>query len=630
MSGICGIVFLREGDRLHSAELWPMVRALDVSSQGDGFTINLGSVGMGVQRFPGRLAGVAKVDNHGRSVALAFHGSLYNLRELFPLEGEDSDPLKGLLCLYLKEGISLLQRLRGEFSLALWDGLEETLYLATDRFRVHPLFYYQDRDKLVFASRMKGILACPFPVKQTINPEAIVDIVASSIVPTPKTIFREVTKLPPGHVLTYHKGEARLASYWEISFLQADSADEGELARKLKTCLTDTISVRLEGERVSDRIGTFLSGGVDSSTITGVLTQLTKRSIKSFSIGFDEQGFNEINYARITARAFGAEHYEYFVTPSDVRSVIPVLLETFDEPFANASAIPTYFCAKMAWEHGVEVLYAGDGGDELFAGNERYATQRLFEYFHKVPALLREPLLKPLVFALAERLKWEPFVKGKKYIQRASIPYPDRLSSYGFFKMFPIEELFADGLLEVIGKNYDPYASVSFYYFQAPALSELDRQLYIDLKLAISDNDLVKVTRMTEAAGITVRYPFLDHRLAEFAATVPASIKMRGRELRSFFKRTYVDLLPSETRTKKKHGFGLPIPIWIRTDKQLNEMMHELVLSPRSIQRGYFRKKALEELIERHKTDETSFYGTILWNLMVLELWHRLNRPLGG
>jgi asparagine synthase (glutamine-hydrolysing) len=170
---------------------------------------------------------------------------------------------------------------------------------------------------------------------------------------------------------------------------------------------------------------------------------------------------------------------------------------------------------------------------------------------------------------------------------------------------------------------FEPDTYVHAHYAQAPARTELDRQLYVDLKLAISDNDLFKVTRATEAAGITVRYPFLDHLLAEFAATVPASIKMRGTNLRSFFKRAYADLLPSKTRLKKKHGFGLPIPVWLRTDRRLNELMHELVLGARSVQRGYFRRRALEELVKRHQTDQTSFYGTVLWNLMILELWHR-------
>jgi asparagine synthase (glutamine-hydrolysing) len=353
------------------------------------------------------------------------------------------------------------------------------------------------------------------------------------------------------------------------------------------------------------------------------LTQLAKRPIKSFSIGFDERPFNEINYARIAAKAFGAEHYEYFVTPQDACDVIPILVESFDEPFGNASAIPTYFCAKTAAEHGVDILYAGDGGDELFAGNERYATQRLFDYYGGIPLWLRNLVVKPTAFALADALKWNFFVKGKKYIERASIPYPERLFSYGFFRIVPLAEFLEYDFLEAIGKNYDPYRTITSYYFQAPAGSELDRQLYIDLKLAIMDNDLFKVTRMSEEAGVAVRFPFLDQRVAEFAATIPANVKMRGRKLRSFFKKAYSDLLPREILNKKKHGFGLPIPLWLRTNGHLNEMMQDMVLSSRAQQRGYFRKKALAGLVKSHKVDETSFYGTVLWNLMVLELWHR-------
>ncbi len=623
MSGICGVVFRDKDFRSNVRHLMPMIQALDVLSQGDSFTLCLGSVMMGAQKFSGRLAGVAEMTVHGEPLALAFHGSLYNLRELFPSQKQDSDPFMGILGLYVKEGIAFLQQLRGEFALAVWEGHTKTLYLATDRFRVHPLFYYQDHDKLVFASRMKGIAACPFSVERTIDPEAIVDVVASSAILTPRTIFREVRKLPPGHVLIYQNGEIRLTPYWEINFLHSDGVKKKELAQRLRGYLTDAVSIRVAGDGPSDRIGTFLSGGVDSSTVTGILSRLGKNSLKSFSIGFNEDRFNEINYARIAARTFGTEHYEHFVTPQDTCNAIPVLLEAFDEPFANASTIPTYFCAKLAREHGVKFLYAGDGGDELFAGNERYATERLFEYYQVIPRLLRKLLLQPLVFALADRLGWEFFMKGKKYIQRATIPYPERLSSYGFLKIVSIIELLEGSVLEVIGKGYNPYAAVDYYYHRAPARSELDRQLYIDLKLAISDNDLFKVTKMTEAAGICVRFPFLDHRLVEFSAAIPAPIKMQGRRLRSFFKDAYADLLPREIRAKKKHGFGLPIPIWLRTDKRLNELMQDLVLSPRTIQRGYFQKKTLEMLVERHKTDESSFYGTALWNLMVLELWLR-------
>jgi asparagine synthase (glutamine-hydrolysing) len=225
---------------------------------------------------------------------------------------------------------------------------------------------------------------------------------------------------------------------------------------------------------------------------------------------------------------------------------------------------------------------------------------------------------------LADRLQWPLLIKGRKYIEKARLPLLERLASSGVFSEIPIAELLEDGLLTEIRKNgNNPKEELLSRFSQMPADNDLDRYLYLDLKLAITDNDLFKVSRMTEAAGIQVRFPFLDHKLAEFAGTVPAAIKMRGQKLRSFFKTAYADLLPVEIRRKKKHGFGLPIPVWLRTDKKLNEMMRDLVLSPRSVQRGYFRKRTLEWLIALHATDETSFFGTILWHLMMLELWHR-------
>lgn len=622
MAGICGIALSQREALIDPVDLSAMTRALSMATCYEGSFVQFGCTGMGTQPFPGRITGTASLERDGQPLALAFHGDLYNRRELGLPESDDSAVIAVLLSMFRKRGIDFLKDLRGEFALALWDGAANTFYIATDRFRVHPLFYYRNHRALVFASRMKGLLACPF-VTKNIDPTGIVDVVASSMIPTPRTIFRKIEKLPPGCMLTYRDGESKVTPYWDIDFLHPSEKDEAELVKQLKAEFLDAISVRFCNKQQSERIGTFLSGGVDSSTVTGVLTQLAHRPIKSFSIGFDEQSFNEINYARIAAKAFGAEHREYFVTPEDVYDAIPVMLDTFDEPFANASAVPTYFCAKLAREHDVDVLYAGDGGDELFAGNERYATQRLFDYYQMIPAWLRKSVVQPGVSVLANALPWQLFTLGQKYIRRANVPYPERLSSYGLFRNVALADWFDASFLAAIGESYDPYEAIGRYYFKAPARSELDRQLYIDLKLTISDNDLFKVTRMTEAAGVTVRYPFLDHRLAEFAATVPAKIKMRRRQLRSFFKNAYADLLPQEIRAKQKHGFGLPIPVWLRTDRRLNEMMHDLVLSPRTVQRGYFRRKALEDLVELHKTDETSFFGTILWNLMVLELWHR-------
>ncbi|HEU4724428.1 MAG TPA: asparagine synthase C-terminal domain-containing protein, partial [Candidatus Eisenbacteria bacterium] len=406
-------------------------------------------------------------------------------------------------------------------------------------------------------------------------------------------------------------------------------ASEAELASDLRVRFSEAIARRVAADGEPDRLGSFLSGGVDSSTVTGVLQQVASRRMKSFSIGFGEAHYNEISFARIAANSLGSDYHEYFVVPRDVSEALPTILASFDEPYANASAIPTYFCARLARKHGVDVLYAGDGGDELFGGNERYATQQLFEYYRRVPRWLGRGFVEPVVGAMADLTKLSLFVKGRKYIRRALMPPAKRLTSYDFFRLVPPAGFLTPEFMEEVGRNYEPGRALEALHARAPGPTELDRQLYLDLHLTISDNDIVKVTRMTEAAGVTVRFPFLDQGLAEFAMTVPAGVKMRGRRLRTFFKGAYADLLPPEVRSKSKHGFGLPIAEWLRTDPALAEVMNDAILSPRSRARGYFRPDALEELMKRHKEDPTSYYGTTLWNLVILELWLRRQEEEG-
>jgi asparagine synthase (glutamine-hydrolysing) len=621
MSGICGIVHADPTRLLSRSDLTVMVRRLALSGGGDGSTAVAGPAGLGADAFPGRLTGVLQAPCHEHQVMVAFHGNLYP--PSFDSSKAAVDPCPTLLDLYARHGAAFPGQLRGDFVLAVWDGESDTLLLATDRFRAHPLYYQVDRDRLIFASHIRSLLACPFPAERTIDPTAVVDLVASSIIPSPRTIFSEVRKVPPGHMLTYRHGAVSLGPYWNVHFADGETVPESDLARELRDHLRDAVAVRLNADRQADQLGTFLSGGVDSSTITALLTQEAQRPVKSFSIGFVEQPFNEIDYARIAARAFGVEHHEYFVTPRDTYEALPRLVDALDEPFANASLVPAYLCAEHARAHGCLSLYAGDAGDELFAGNERYATQRVFDRYQKVPLAARRYLIQPLIALLQRTVGGAWLTKARNYSQRASLPYYKRISSYDFFRVVALAQFVDRDVLEMIGHDYDPYAKVGEYYLQAPARADLDRHLYVDWHLTLSDNDLIKVTSATELAGVAVRYPFLDHPLVEFSTRVPAGVKMRGGRLRSFFKNAYADLLPPQILAKKKHGFGLPIPVWLRTDEQLNTLMQDLVLGPTALGRHYFQKHAVEELVHAHKSDRTSFYGTTLWNLMVLELWLR-------
>jgi asparagine synthase (glutamine-hydrolysing) len=626
MSGICGVLAKGRGGQPEPAALQAMCRRLSIDLAGAGpartWTLADGPVLLGASLFGRQAGGVARTTIDGSTVALTLYGAFYDPPA--PAAGGESwNPAEDILKRYLSEGIAFAERMDGEIAFALWDGRNEQLHLATDRFRVYPIFYADRHDQLAFASRIGALFASPIPLSATIRPDAIVDAVGNSAIPTPKTVFREIAKLPPGHLLVHRLGRTTLAPYWQASFLRPSADGEAALAEELRARFAEAVARRYRTDGSLERLGTFLSGGIDSSTVTGVLMRAAGRPVKSFSIGFGEPRFNEISYARIAARALGAEHYEYFVVPKDVPAVLPALLASFDEPYGNASAVPTHICARLARDHGVDVLYAGDGGDELFGGNERYATQRLFEYYSRIPAWLGRGVIEPVVTTLADSLRWDLFVKGKKYIRRATMPAAKRLTSYDFFNVIPLDHFLTADFLAEVGRGYNPGETLERLHDEAPARTELDRQLYLDLHITISDNDLFKVTRMSEAAGVTARFPFLDYRLAEFALTVPASIKMRGRKLRTFFKSAYAHLLPQEVRAKTKHGFGLPIADWLQTDPVLADMMDDLVMGSRALSRGYFKKEALEDLIRRHRSDSASFFGVALWNLMILELWHR-------
>src|SRR5262245_557123 len=397
MNGLWGFVLDDPGAKAAVSDLGRMTVAQEPVSD----AIVLGPVALASSGGAHRLAATARRTDSGATLGIAIYGSIFNAEE-WAGPGAAADLLAAaVLERFVREGHEAWNGLRGDFAIAIWDGRDESLHLACDPFRIQPLFYYLDAQKLVFGSRMRMVTNHPRPMRLEIDPDSLVDVLTGSVIPTPHTVYREVKKLPPGTALVYRSGTITLRPYWSMRFEPDDKNGVRSLARILRERLADAVSCRLQTDHDGNAFGAFLSGGIDSSTVSGLLTRIAGHPIQTFSIGFGEQRFNEIDYARIAAQAFGANHHEYFVQPSDVLTAIPVLLEAFDEPFANASAIPTYYCAKLARENGVDVLYAGDGGDELFAGNERYAFQRLLDYYHQVPAWIRDPVLVPALSVLA-------------------------------------------------------------------------------------------------------------------------------------------------------------------------------------------------------------------------------------
>jgi len=435
----------------------------------------------------------------------------------------------------------------------------------------------------------------------------------------PETVFAGISRIQPGHLLIATQGQTRLRKYWDMRYGAVTDTNEDRLSRKLESVVEQSVALHCKDDEFAS-MGAFLSGGTDSSTVVGMMNRLGKGKVKAFSIGFQEQSFNELEYANIAARKFQAEHHTYLVSPDDCFEALPLMVRSFDEPFGNSSAIPTYFCAKVAAETGVKALLAGDGGDELFGGNERYRDDQIFQMYHSVPRIFRKGLIEPLLAVVP--IKGGVFRRGRGYVRRANMPGIERMMSFQFMVTHRAHEIFEDQFVEALG-GYSVMEVPSRYYAEAPARDHLDRILYADVKITLGDSDLPKVTCMAELAGVQTRYPFLDRTVAEFSGCIPANLKVKRLQKRYLFKKAFQKLLPPEIIAKKKHGFGIPVAPWLKSDRRLREWSRDVLLSRRFFERGYFRQSFIEDLLRKHETDDSTYYGDALWCFFVLELWHR-------
>ena len=523
-----------------------------------------------------------------------------------------------LAALYQKEGPRFVERLRGGFAVALWDRRRRSLLLAVDQFGIKRLHYAEAGGRLAFASRPAALLAVP-GVDAGVDPGAIFLYLNFGFVPSPVSAFRAVRRLAPGHLLQVRDGRPAVERYWDVEYRE-QPIREGEAARSVYRLAEDAVAASL-GETNAKEVGAFLSGGTDSSTIVGLATRRLGSPVNAFSIGFREADYNELNYAEVAARHFGAAHYTRLVGADDALAALPRLVERFDEPFGNNSAIGTLFCAEPARECGVSRLLAGDGGDEIFAGNARYRDDRIFGIYHDVPAPLRHLLLEPVLRRLPDGGA-SVIGRAQRYVRRANIPNPDRFYSWEFFVAQRAGELIHPELLATVGVD-GPTAVVRRHYHAAMASAELNRLLYLDLKLAIGDNDLVKVTGTAELAGVDVRFPMLDVPLVEFTATLPARLKMRGFKMRHVFGKAFGALLPAATLAKRKQGFGVPTALWLRTHPRFRDLARDLLLSPRLRERGQLRAEGIARLLDLHDGETSAYYGDLLWRVLMLELWQR-------
>lgn len=508
----------------------------------------------------------------------------------------------------------LPSRIHGSFAFAVIQPNAGKISLVLDRVGIERLSYAYQADQFVFGTSVQSVAAHP-AIGRNIDPQAIYDYLYFHTIPAPRSFYRYVHKLLPGQIVTLNRRTLSQTFYWQADYLPANKNFD-----TLKQTFRRTLE---QAVRDADKPATaaFLSGGTDSSTLVGTLTAVRGEPVETFSIGFDAEGFDEMEYARCAASRYQSRTHEYYLKPADIVTAVPVIASHYDEPFGNNSAVPTYFCAKLARECGFTHMVAGDGGDEIFGGNARYAKQGLFELYARIPAALRGGLIEPIAHIprLSDRF---PFTKLKNYVAQARIGLPLRMESYNFLHRTPLEQIFSADFLHAITPESADAALVEVYQRTASD-HYINRMMHLDMKFTLADNDLRKVGTMTEAAGIEPRFPLLDDRMIAFANSLPVSYKVRGQQLRWFFKQALADLLPEKIINKSKHGFGLPFGIWSNQYQPLGNLVGASLDDFK--RRGWIQPAYLDHMLAMQQGQHANYYGVMIWVVMILEQWLQAN-----
>jgi asparagine synthase (glutamine-hydrolysing) len=514
---------------------------------------------------------------------------------------------------FLQHGSQAPNRVNGDFAVAVQaDG---RTFLAVDRFAIQSLCYRVIDGQIYFGPRADA-LGDPVPA---LDPQALFDYLYFHVIPSPRTVYKDVFRVPPGHSVLFENGQLTVAPYWRPVFEERRRQSFSSLRLEFRQILRDAVATQLD----RGGIGCYLSGGTDSSTVAGMVTAMTGQPAETYSIGFDVAGYDEMEYARIAAKRFGTHHHEYYVTPDDLVRGMPAVAAHYDQPFGNSSAVPAYYCAHTAREDGAHKMLAGDGGDELFGGNTRYAKQKVFGVYDAVPGFLRRGLAEPLTDSgLFDRIPLAK--KGASYVRQARVPMPDRMQTYNLLERLGIQDVLTEEFLTQVDP-LDPSRQQREVYAASPQGSLVNRMLAYDWRYTLAENDLPKVVGSAQLAGVAVGFPLLDDRLLEFSLKLPTAYKVRGLKLRWFFKEALRGFLPEEIIKKKKHGFGLPFGAWANSHEPLKNLatdaLHGLA------DRGIVRREFIDTLLDTHLPAHPGFYGEMVWVLTMLELWLRTHAP---
>jgi len=586
----------------------------------DGFYVN-GSVGLGMRRLAiiDLKGGAQPIHNRDRSSWIVFNGEIYNyleLREKLEKLGHTfytNSDTEAIVHAYDQFGADCPKHLRGMFAFAIWNERTEELFLARDRVGKKPVLYAHVNGQLIFGSEFSALLLHP-DVSRDIQPEALDYYLSFMCIPAPLTAYRAIRKLEPGHWLRWYKGEIELQRYWQPDFTKKIDLSEEEAGERTVEILRDAVRVRLMSEVP---LGAFLSGGIDSSAVVALMSQESSERVKTFSIGFDEQDFSELHHARRIAEHVGAEHHEFIVRP-DALEVLPTLVEHYGEPYADSSAVPTYYVAKETRKH-VTVALNGDGGDESFAGYERYIAMGLTEKYRRVPSFLRESVIKETVNLIpSSPLKRSRLKSAKRLLDAVALPRVDRYARWvSVFNDQTKQPLYSDHFREQT-QAADATGILAEWFKRANGIGVVDAMLLTDQMTYLPNDLLVKVDIATMAVSLEARSPFLDHHVIEFAASLPQNLKLRRLTSKYLLKKVLRKLLPSENLKRRKMGFGVPVGHWFRGKMQ--PFLREVLLSEKALRRGLFQPDEVKQLIELHVRGERD-YSQQLWTLLMLELW---------
>ncbi len=487
--------------------------------------------------------------------------------------------------------------------------------LSVDHFAIHSLCYRVVDGQLRFAPRADDLA----DTSTQIDPQAIFDYLYFHVIPSPRTIYKGIYRLPPGHTATLQNGQVKVERDWVPRFDELRNPSFDALKGEFRQLLQESVAAQLDGGKPA----CFLSGGTDSSTVAGMIGLASGKPAATYSIGFDAQGYDEMEYARLAAKHFKTEHHEYYVTPDDLVQGIAKVAAHFDQPFGNSSALPSYYCAKMALEDGVTKILGGDGGDELFGGNSRYSKQRVFGWYQHVPGVLQKSLLEPLLnTGLAAKIPLTR--KAGSYVEQARVPMPDRNQMYNLIMHLGPADVLTPQFMAQIDTDA-PLQLERQVWHGAQGCSELNKELAYDWRFTLAEIDLPKVMGATSCAGLPVGFPMLDERLVNFSLKLPTSYKLKGLKLRWFFKEALRGFLPDEILVKKKQGFGLPFGVWANTHPGLKALATDSLHS--LAKRGVVRADFIDTLLTKRLPEHPGYFGEMVWILMMLEQWLAAKAP---